>query len=350
MPRRNINKNTKDSRRKKETDFDEEEGVIKIRKRKKNKPPKPWGKKERLLVFSVFIVTVLMAAFLSLGSRSWKLPGLSRIEIPKIKLFSSETVVIGPGKSKTDEQYENEKEIKDVFDKLTDDLTGVYSYYIVDLKNNYEFGSRDKTVMQAASLIKLPVFTTLYQEAEKGNIDLDSIYTLKNSDKVGGSGSLSSKAEGIEITYRKLAEYMGKQSDNTAFNILKNLLGKEKVQSVTYQIGMDDTSLAENETTAFDVGIFFEKLYDGEIVNDQSKNEIIGFLTDTIYEDWISKGIPNVRVAHKYGREINVTNDAGIVFSKNPFVLVILSEGIIYKESDEVIPEIAKMVFEKMNN
>ena len=145
-----------------------------------------------------------------------------------------------------------------------------------------------------------------------------------------------------------MAELMGKESDNTSFNVLKNLLGDQKIEKTISDIGMVSTSLSENETSAYDVSLFFQKLFNNQLVNKKHKDEILGYLTDTFYEEFIPKGISEVKVAHKFGREVNVINDAGIVFSSKPFVLTIISEGIIYKEADIFIPEFSKFVFEKM--
>ncbi|MBU0998344.1 class A beta-lactamase-related serine hydrolase [Patescibacteria group bacterium] len=314
-------------------------------KRPKKEEVKPWGKKERLTIFLTFFITVVITGFLFLSSRSWKLPNFPRIEMPDFQILKSETVTIGSG---TNIQKEKEDEIVKYFKESTDKLTGTYSFYIIDLTTGYEFGFRGRNVMQAASLIKLPVFASLYQEAESRKIDLDDIYTLKSSDIREGSGSLQYKKTGTRISYRKMAELMGKESDNTSFNVFKNLLGDQKIEKTINDIGMISTSLVENETSAYDISLFFQKLFNGQLVDKKHKDEILGYLTDTFYEDYIPKGILEAKVAHKFGREANVTNDAGIIFSSKPFVLTILSEGIISKEADIFIPEFSKFVFEKM--
>jgi len=85
----------------------------------------------------------------------------------------------------------------------------------------------------------------------------------------------------------------------------------------------------------------------GNIVNDKSRDEILDDMTNTIYENWLAAGIPeDVRVAHKYGREVHVVNDAGIVFTDEPYVIVILSKGVIEIEADEIFPELARSVYE----
>jgi len=317
---------------------------LNVRTRKKKEVQKPWSKKERLIVFTTFLVTVVITTVLFFSSRSWKLPNFPRIEVPKFQFLKSETVSLGGNNI----QKEKEDLITDYFIRETDKLTGTYSFFVIDLDTNHEFGFRERNVMQAASLIKLPVFTAVYKEVENNRLDLEDIYILKNTDKRSGSGSLQYKDPGYRISYKDMLSFMGKQSDNTAFNIFVNLLGEDKVQKVINDIGMQSTSLAENETTAYDISLFYKKLFNGEIVNKKYADEVLSFITDTIYEDYIPKGITEVKVAHKFGREVNVTNDAGIVFSENPFVLTILSEGIIYSEGDIFIPEFSRFVFDTL--
>lgn len=151
------------------------------------------------------------------------------------------------------------------------------------------------------------------------------------------------------MTYRKLVEEMGKKSNNQAQLTVVNDLGREKIQTVIDNLGMNDTSYLQNETTAYDIGLFFQKLWDGQIVPEKSRDEILGYLTDTIYEDWIKAGLPaDTRLAHKYGREVHVINDAGIILTDAPFVLVIMTQGIIEKEADVFIPEFSALVFKEI--
>jgi hypothetical protein len=222
-------------------------------RRKRKEPPKPWGKKERLIVLSTLLITILVAGGLALSSRDFKLPGLPRIHLPSLS-FQGETIVIEGNK----QGKEKAEAVKKAFSEKANNYSGVYALYVVRLSGNYTYGVNENRIMQAASLIKLPVFATLYKEAEAGQIDLETKYTLKNSDKRAGAGSLTSNPAGTVLTYRDLARLMGKQSDNTAFNILRNVLGEEKINSVIQGLGMTKTNLAENETSPKDIGTFFE--------------------------------------------------------------------------------------------
>ncbi len=309
----------------------------KRRRRKKEEPLKPWGRGERFLVLAVLCSTIIIAVVLALNARSWKLPGLPRLGVPK-GVFEETYVFEGKPPAR------DTSIIIDEFNRLTQDASGVYGLYVVNLNTNENYGVNEDEVFQAASLIKLPVMAAMYAEDEKGNIDLDDIYSLRDEDRVGGSGSLVNQETGTEYSYRELVEFMGQQSDNTALAACVSLLGEGLVESYIKDIGMANTSFAENETTPRDVGVFFKNLWERKTVDRAVRDEVLKFLTDTIYEDWLVAGIPDVRVAHKFGREVHVVNDAGIVFADDPYVLVIMSKGIIEPEADELLPLLAAAV------
>jgi beta-lactamase class A len=145
---------------------------------------------------------------------------------------------------------------------------------------------------------------------------------------------------------------MGKQSDNTAYGVVLDLLGEEGVQNYIESVGMESTNVYENETTARDVSLFFVKLWRGNLLGSEYRDVLIESLKDTAYEDWMRAGIDgDVEVAHKFGREVHVLNDAGIVMSeREPFVLVMLSEGVDDSEADEAVRNLAKAVWEWREN
>jgi len=309
----------------------------KRRRRKKEEPLKPWGRGERFLVLAVLCTTIIIAVVLALNARSWKLPGLPRIGVPK-GVFEETYVFEGKPPVRDTSAIVNE------FNRLTQETSGVYGLYVVSLNTDESYGINEEEVFQAASLIKLPVMAAMYAEHEKGNIDLDKTYVLRSEDKTGGSGSLVYQENGSEYSYRELVGFMGQQSDNTAFTVCTNLLGEELIDDYIIEFGMNNTSFEDNEMTPRDIGLFFKNLWERKIVDRAARDEVLKFLTDTIYESWIKAGIPDVRVAHKFGREVHVVNDAGIVFADDPYVLVIMSKGIIESEADELMPLLAAAV------
>jgi beta-lactamase class A len=142
---------------------------------------------------------------------------------------------------------------------------------------------------------------------------------------------------------------MGKESDNTAVNIARRILGQEKIEEIVRELGMSDTVVVGNnqKTTPKDIATFFQRLSWGGLISDESKDELLEFMTNTIYEDHLVAGVDeNIKVAHKYGRELHIVNDAGIVFSQKPYVVVIMSKGVVDEEADSIFPQLSKIIYE----
>jgi len=132
---------------------------------KKKEPPKPWGRKERLVVLVILLATVGSSAILALSARNWKLPGTPRFKMPSINFFEGKTIII-EGENKKD-YFMTKESVKDVFIDETRNLSGLWGLYIVDLESGDSWGVNQNEVFTAASLIKLPVMITFFQEAEK---------------------------------------------------------------------------------------------------------------------------------------------------------------------------------------
>lgn len=271
---------------------------------KKKEPLKPWGKKERLIILSSLLITVLVSVFFSFSSGNFVPPQFPNFNLDNI--FKGETIIIGnkAAVEKAVRQKKAEKIITE-FKNKTNNLKGTYAFEVIDLSDGFKFGVSEDSIMQAASLIKLPLM--LYVQ---GKVDDSKL------------------------------EAMGKRSDNNVFMELVTKFGKKTIQDYIDSLGLKNTSLEENLITPSEVGDIFLKLY-------KDKNEkILNFLTDTVFEKWIRAGIPeDIKVAHKYGREVGVVNDAGIIYSKSPFILVIMTQGVDELEADKLIPDLARMIY-----
>ena len=271
---------------------------------KKKEPTKPWDKKERLFILISLLITVLVSVFFSFSSGNFEIPKFTDFNLDNI--FKGETVIIGneAAVKKAFRQKKAEKIITE-FKNNTSNFKGTYAFEVIDLSDEFKFGVNQDVVMRAASLIKLPLMLFV-----SGRVDDSKL------------------------------EAMGKRSDNNVFTELVNKFGKTTIQDYIDSLGMKNTSLSENSTTPSEVGDIFLKLYK------DNNEKILGFMTDTIFEKWIKAGVPEgIKVSHKYGKEIGVVNDAGIIYSPNPFILVIMTQGVNEIEADRLIPELTKMIY-----
>ncbi len=313
----------------KSSDFDEEVEEIETPKRKfrdlnpenrkgRKELLKPWGKKERLTILVVLLLTVITSGILALSARNFKLPKMPVLKMPSISdlnPFREQIIVVGnKGSNVSQNKIENTKKL---FKETTDNYSGIYAFYVYDIKGDYYYGLNHQEVMQAASLIKLP---TMYLAMKEGKD-------------------------------RQLVEAMGKRSDNSAFIKMLDILGRENVNKTTSNLGMPNTSILKNTTTPEEVGMFFKKLYKNELLSEKDTKELEGYMTNTIFEKWLRPGIPDDLVlVHKYGRESRSVSDAGIIMGDNPLVMVIMTDGVIEAEADELIPKLAKLLYNEHTN
>jgi beta-lactamase class A len=84
-----------------------------------------------------------------------------------------------------------------------------------------------------------------------------------------------------------------------------------------------------NTTDAAALATLFEKLARGEAVSREASAEMIAILKRQKHNEGIPAGLPpGIEVAHKTGEITRIHHDAGVVYAKRPYVLVVLVRGI----------------------
>jgi beta-lactamase class A len=94
-----------------------------------------------------------------------------------------------------------------------------------------------------ASTIKTAVMVEAWQQAADGRLSMDTTLTLRDAEKVGGSGVLRGLHDGIALTIADLIHLMIVLSDNTATNMLIGRLGTMRVNDRLDGYGLKETRL-----------------------------------------------------------------------------------------------------------
>ncbi|MFH1387420.1 MAG: serine hydrolase [bacterium] len=199
----------------------------------------------------------------------------------------------------------------------------------VDLNTGYTFHVNGSNKYPAASVAKVPVMATAYYLADQGKLDLDAKVTLRQSDKLGGSGVLQWRKPGQRYTLRNLIRMMISLSDNTATRMIVNVIGTPEINSYIRSAGLENTIVADptmlkappgpgnNRTSPLDMAKLIAKINDGVSFYPASAQEMLGFMKNQRYRWGIWRGVPkNIVVADKTGNLDGVLNDAGIVYTK----------------------------------
>ena len=216
-------------------------------------------------------------------------------------------------------------------------------------------------VFPAASLIKIPLAAALLVKIDKKEISWDKVLVLKRCHYAQGSGYLRTRKVGTKIKVREVFKLMLTISDNTATNMIIDLLGG--VSSADNQIsklGLKNTRLVSwlgdfqgtNKVSPRDLAIILEKSLEGNLLSKNSKKVFKSTLLDVKNRSLIKKGLGKyTRFAHKTGTIGICVGDAGIVyfpFGKRIAISIIVRRPFNNLNGQRVIREISRIVYDNL--
>jgi beta-lactamase class A len=108
--------------------------------------------------------------------------------------------------------------------------------YVHDLSTGIEVAHRATENWYLASMVKVPVALAVMHAVDRGEVSLDTRVTLRAADFVDGAGTTNSMAPGTALSVRHLLEQMIIYSDNTASDMLIELVGLDAVNALTQTV------------------------------------------------------------------------------------------------------------------
>ena len=246
--------------------------------------------------------------------------------------------------------------------KIADGLDGAVGVAFIDLATGESYGVNDDLVFTQASAIKVPILVELLKQSGAGEFSLDDPMTIRAADITGGSGILQRLTPGaVTMTIRDVATLMIVVSDNTATNMMIDLVGMERVNATMQEFELSDTRLQrkmmdteawqqdrENLSTPNEAAWLFAALYHGDILDRQRCDEILRILSIPKGSQIRARLPDDVRVAHKTGSVGGVVVDSGIVYVENrPFVVAVMTNWVTdYDSAAHTIAEITRVGYD----
>ena len=214
----------------------------------------------------------------------------------------------------------------------------------------------------SASMIKLVVLAALLDKVAAGEIDLDAQVEVTSSDIVSGTGTVQDDGPGT-YELQELARRMIADSDNTATNVIVDLIGMDAVNEEASKLGLTGTVMARkmmdmvaadqgmrNRMTSDDAATVLNLIATGKLVNEQMSELAMNFLLQQTINAGLTDAIPaGVQVVHKTGELIQAEHDGGIVLAAHPYVLVVMTEGIDNYLGVSVIADVSRAVYVATN-
>lgn len=252
-----------------------------------------------------------------------------------------------------------------VVKKVLKDQQGQYAVVVKSLvgEDSYRFNANQ--IFPAGSLYKLFLLAQAYQEIEDGGLSFETVIRAdqKHLEEVLGFaefGYPSTSTEQTQISYSvaEILRRIATISDNFAAIMLAEKIGWDKVSTMAKNLGADHTTIkAPISTTASDIALFYEKLYQGKVVSRESSDQIIKLLSQSKLNDRLPAKLPQgVKVAHKTAELARLRHDAGIVYldpstSSGPYIVVLLSKDLKYEDDGvETLANLSKEVYDYFVN
>ena len=167
----------------------------------------------------------------------------------------------------------------------------------------------------------------LYEQAEKGLINLDEKLLYTPFYYNTGTGVLKNRKFNEFYTIRELISYAIIPSDNAAHNMLMDNFGREGMYNFWSEKGTKSIFKQYSNwgvINANDATIYMKELYDYYNTDTELANELMKNFTDVTFKP-LANVNKNIIVANKSGWSGSAFHDVAIIFDNNPYILVVLS-------------------------
>lgn len=219
----------------------------------------------------------------------------------------------------------------------------------------------------AESVIKVPIMAAVFAASEQGHFRLDDQLVLRQEDLVGGSGILYGLSPGLKLTIRDLVTLMIIQSDNTATNMLIDLVGKAQIDQTMIDLGMRQScysrklmiyplDVTENNTiTAGNVASMLGHLATGSYLSEHACKEMIAIMKKQQVRNGLPSQLPNEEESNypawelpcKSGWDTGRQHDVGLLYTNNRcFSITALSREVTAQSALNTLGLLGRAVYD----
>ena len=215
----------------------------------------------------------------------------------------------------------------------------------------------------AASTIKLPILLAFFEEVDAGNIDLHQVMTMQPEQIAEGSGEMQVSPPGSQYTALEVATNMIVNSDNTATNMVIDLLGGPAAVNSRFEAyGLERTRLnaplpdldGTNTISARDLVHTLLLISQEESLTARSRDRVLNILNRTRNKSLIPVGLEaeGALTYNKTGDIALALGDAALVDlpnGKRYAIAVIVERPTNDGRAAELIHRISGRVYQEAN-
>ncbi len=268
---------------------------------------------------------------------------------------------------------------------LIEKFSGQVSLAYYEFQSGQSYLYRATESMRSASLIKLPLLIHVLTKVARGELDIDKRYFMGSEDQVGGAGILHDLGAGLEPSLGDLLTLMIIVSDNTATNMIIDLLGQTEANAFIQELGLSQTQVIgklqlplekqnelqrqgkTNTTCAADILGLLLRLEQKDLLPDGLTELAIQTLKKQQWTEALARYLPTdkdlfsdfLSIASKSGCLRGLWHDAAIVYARDNtplYILVIMTDGSEDKsysyeqEGMMLIAQLSKSIYDLFKN
>ncbi|MBI3654702.1 MAG: serine hydrolase [Acidobacteria bacterium] len=205
----------------------------------------------------------------------------------------------------------------------------------LDTGATYSFNGDEK--VRTASTIKTAIMVEAFARVAEGKAKWSDELSLTAAKKVSGSGILQELSDGLKLSFRDGVTLMMLLSDNTATNLVLDILTTDAVNARLDALGLQHTralrkiggggeSVADKEadnkkyglgvTTPHEMVMLMEKLERGEVISREASKEMLDLMKREQGRNGIGRTLNGVEMATKSGALEALRSNVGIIYSQ----------------------------------
>jgi len=223
---------------------------------------------------------------------------------------------------------------------------GKVSLFAKNLDTGETYGLNPDERVRTASTIKIAVMIEAFARVAERKAKWTDEVVLTKEKKVSGSGILNDLSDGLKLTLRDAVNLMMILSDNTATNLVLDVLTTDAVNARMESLGFkqikimrrvgsggESTAGKDPENKKYGLGmatpremvLVMEKLERGEVISPAASKEMIELMKSEQGRNAIGRSLWNVPMASKYGALDRLRSAVGILYTKNGKIAMAIS-------------------------